>query len=80
MVEVCGVRYGEGTSKKTGKSYKGFTVYYTEDGAAQGVKGFVADSCFLSAEILQGRVINVGDKLDIRYDKRGFVSTVEIVK
>ena len=80
MVEVCGVRYGEGTSKKTGKPYKGFTVYYTEDGEAHGVKGFVADSCFLSSEILQGRMINVGDKLDIRYDKRGFVSSVEILK
>ena len=80
MVEVCGVKYMKGTSRKTGKPYEGHTVYFTEDGAAQQVKGFVADSVFLSSDVLQGRIPDVGDKLDIRYDRRGFVSSVDITK
>lgn len=79
MVEVCGVKYSEGISKKTGKPFKGFTVYFTKDGAAKGVKGFIADSTFLSSDILQGRVVNVGDKLRLDRDNRGYVEGVEFL-
>lgn len=80
MVEVCGVRYGKGTSKRSGNPYEGFFVHYTEDGTSQGVKGYVAENTFISSSVLAGRVIEVGDKLDIRYDRRGFITGVDIVR
>ncbi len=77
MVEVCGVKYMEGVGKQSGKPYKAYVVYYTEDGAAQGVDGFVAGDAFVNASLLKGRPVVVGDKLKFSYNKNGFLTSVE---
>lgn len=76
MVEVCGVKYMEGVGKKSGKPYKGFQIYYTKPGERQGVTGFIAGDAFISCELLGGRVITVGDKLQLVRTENGYLEDV----
>ncbi len=77
MVEVCGVKYKEGIGKKSGKPYKAYMICYTEDGKRQGYDGYVTGDAFVSTDLLSGRSIMVGDKLNLIYDKSGFLQEVE---
>lgn len=77
MVEVCGVKYVEGVGKKSQKEYKAYLIHYTEDGKSQGFQGFTTGDAFLSLEVLGGLVPHVGDKLNLFYDKNGFLKSVE---
>ncbi len=77
MVEVCGVKYLEGKSKRTGKDYEAYILFYTEDGKPQGVTGFVTGDVFVSVDILDGRVPSVGDRVTLFYDKRGFLTDIK---
>lgn len=77
MVEVCGVKYKEGTGKKSGKPYKAYMICYTEDGERLGYDGYVTGDAFVSTDLLSGRSIKVGDKLNLFYDKSGFLQAVE---
>ena len=47
MVEVVGSKYMEGVSKKSGKPYKAYLVYYTQDGACDGVDGMITGDAFI---------------------------------
>lgn len=77
MVEVCGVKYVEGTGKKSGKPYRAYMVCYTEDGRQQGYDGYITGDAFVSVDLLDGRDIKVGDKLNLFYNKNGFLQSVE---
>ena len=76
MVEVCGVKYVEGTSKKSRKPYRAYIIHHTQEGASQGFQGFVTGDAFIDVALLNGRVIQVGDKLELLYNKNGFLSAV----
>ena len=80
MVEICGVKYVKGTSKKSGKPYEGYIIYFTEDGRPRGVEGYVTGDAFVSASLLLGVVPQVDDMVELFYDKRGFLSSVKFVK
>lgn len=80
MVEVCGVKYVEGTGKKSGKPYKAYIVHFTEDGKRQGFKGYITGDAFIDVSLLDGQTIEVGDKLRLFYDKSGFLQAVEFVQ
>lgn len=77
MVEVCGVKFKEGIGKKSGKPYKGYFICYTEDGKLQGYDGYVTGDSFIPDDLVPGRPIMVGDKLNLVYDKSGFLRAVE---
>ena len=77
MVEICGVKYLEGTSKKSGKPYMAYSVHFTEPGENSGYTGFTTGTAFIPLNVLNGRVPAVGDKVDILYDKNGFLQRVE---
>lgn len=78
MVEVCGMGYMEGTSKKSGKPYQGYMVHYTERVDRPGFSGFEADHCFIPSSALS-QPLKIGDKLELHYDRRGFLQKVEVV-
>lgn len=75
-MKVIGVREMSGVSKKSGRPYSGVMVWYTEP--QSGVTGLSSDSAFLSDEVLGGLVVAVGDEVDIRYNRNGFVTGVTI--
>lgn len=81
MAKIIGYQQMSGTSKKTGNPYSGFMVYYTEPMRVR--SGFFGggdscDSAFISDDLLQGIVPEVGADLDLRYDKRGYLREVNI--
>lgn len=80
MVEICGVKYVNGTSKNSGKPYEAYLIYYTEDGRPRGVDGYLTGDAFVSTSLLMGVVPQVGDKVELFYDKRGFLNSVKFVK
>lgn len=80
MVEVCGVKYKEGVGKQSGKPYKAFIVHFTEDGRSQGFDGYVTGDAFIDISLLNGRVIKVGDRLELLYNKDGFLKSVNFVQ
>lgn len=75
MVEVVGFRRCEGKSKSTGKSYAGYIAFYEED--RMGVTGRAAESVFLSDDLLEGRSLAVGQLMDLRYGRGGYLQSVE---
>lgn len=77
MVEVCGVKYVEGTAKQSGKPYKAYIVHYTEDGAPQGFAGYTTGDAFIPCDMLGGQKPQPGNKLNLFYDKNGFLKAVE---
>ena len=76
MVEVIGSKYVEGTSKKSGKPYTAYIVYYTQDGADQGVNGKICGDAFVDKRLLNGQIPMPGDQIDLLYDKNGFLNKV----
>lgn len=79
MVEICGVKYIEGTSKQSGKPYAAYIVMFTEDGAQQGFDGYVCGDAFVNVSLLNGRKPRPGDKVEFNYNKNGFLTSVEFV-
>lgn len=77
MVEVCGVKYVEGTSKKSGKSYAAYIVHYTQEGASQGFQGYITGDAFIEVSLLGGKTPHVGDKMNLFYTRNGFLQAVE---
>ncbi|MBO5952636.1 MAG: hypothetical protein J6Q53_00700 [Oscillospiraceae bacterium] len=77
MYEVIGVRRTAGTSKKTGRPYSGYTVFYTY--LDQEVIGVKADNEFLSDTILNGYIPKPGDHVDLIYDRNGFLIKFSVV-
>lgn len=75
--EVIGVRRAAGTSKKTGKDYAGYIVFYTYK--QSDVNGVASDNAFVSDQLLQGYVPQVGDKIQLIYDRNGFLQAFELV-
>ena len=80
MVEICGVKYMEGTSKKSGKPYQAYSVHYTEDGKPYGYQGYTTGDAFITLEILEGRIPQVGDRMNLFYNKNGFLQSVEFLR
>lgn len=76
MVEVIGSKYIEGISKKTGKPYSAYIVYYTQDGSHQGVNGKICGDAFVDKRLLDGQAPLPGDQIDLLYDKDGFLNKV----
>ena len=74
MVEVVRSKLVEGTSKKSGKPYKAYVVYYTEDDDS--VFGVITGDAFIDVSLLNGRVPMPGDKMELNYNKNGFLSKV----
>lgn len=80
MVEVCGVKFMKGIGKNTGKPYEAFSIHFTEDGRSQGYDGYVTGDAFVTVDLLDGRNIHVGDKLEISYRKNSsYVSSVKFI-
>ena len=77
MVEVVGTKRMEGTSKKSGKPYSGYMVWYLEQ--QDGVTGQAADSAFISDTMLGGIIPNVGQLLELRYNKNGYLTEVKFL-
>lgn len=77
MVEICGVKYVEGKSKISGKDYKAYLLHYTEDGSSQGFEGFVTGDAFVSLDLLSGRKPRVGDRVELFYNKNGYLQRIE---
>ena len=77
MVSVVGFRRCEGKSKSTGKPYSGYIVFYEEE--RPGVTGIACESVFLSDDLLEGRAPAVGQMMDLRYGRGGFLQSVEFV-
>ena len=80
MVEICGVKYVKGTGKSSGKPFEAYIIYYTEDGRPRGVDGFTTGDAFVSTSLLMGAVPQVGDKVELFYNKDGFLNSVKFVK
>lgn len=78
MNVVCGVRRTEGTSRKTNKPYAGYIVFYQFD--QQGVIGKACDQTFVSDELLAGLIPEVGMKMDLRYNKTGFLTDFVVIR
>lgn len=78
-VKVCGVKYMEGTGKKSGKPYKAYSVHYTMDGSSQGYAGYVTGEAFVAVDLVPGRAPVVGDRIDLGFDQRGFLQSVEFL-
>lgn len=77
MVEICGVKFVEGVSQKSGKPYKAYVIHYTEAGASFGYDGFITGDEFVDVSLLKGRKPSVGDRLEITYNKKGYLKSVE---
>lgn len=75
--EVIGVRRSAGTSKKTGKPYSGYIVFYTYRQAD--VTGVASDNAFVSDQLLEDYIPQVGDKIQLIYDRNGFLQAFELV-
>lgn len=74
--EIIGVRRMEGTSRKTGKPYSGYLVFYQF--VQDGTSGVACDSAFVSDAVLVGRIPSVGQSLVLYYDRRGFIAGLEL--
>lgn len=78
MNEVIGVRKAEGISKKTGKPFSGYIVFYQYE---QGdVTGKACDNVFVSADLLQGMIPTPGMIVELRYNRNGFLTDFVVVK
>ena len=75
--EIIGYRRCAGTSKKTGKSYSGYIVFFTY--CAQDVTGKSCDNAFISDELLQGYVPELGHRFQLFYNKSGFMTDFQLV-
>lgn len=75
--EIIGVRRSAGTSKKTGKPYSGYIVFYTYK--QQDVEGVACDNTFISDTILNGDIPRVGDQIQLIYDRNGFLQDFTVV-
>lgn len=78
MVEICGVKFMEGVGKKSGKPYQAYSIHYTEDGENYGYDGFVTGDAFIYLDMLT-RKPKVGDKMELFYNKHGFLQRVEFI-
>lgn len=76
MNEIIGVRRAEGTSKKTNKSYAGYIIFYQF--GQDGVTGMACDQTFISDQLLGGLIPEVGMSIDLRYNRNGFLTDVEV--
>lgn len=75
MYEVVGFRKSAGTSKKTGKEFSGYIVFFNL--LQTGVTGMATEHCFISDDL--GYVPTVGDRVRLNYNSRGFLMEVELV-
>jgi len=76
--QVIGVRRSAGTSKKTGKPYSGYIVFYTYK--QQDVTGVASDNAFVADQILNGYIPKPGDMIQLVYDRNGFLQDFNVVK
>lgn len=74
MYEVIGFRRSEGVSKKTGKNFAGYIVFLAMD--QRGVTGKACDQAFISDELDYAPAL--GDKVQLIYNSRGFLTDVAI--
>lgn len=79
MVEVVGCKYVEGTSKTSGKPYKAYIVHYVEDGEEQGFTGMMTGDAFIAKDLCNRHIPSPGDKMELSYNKNGFLTKVEFV-
>lgn len=75
MYEVVGFRRSVGTSKKTGKDFSGYIVFFNFE--QQGVTGVATEQCFISDDL--GYVPALHDRVRLLYNARGFLMEVELV-
>ncbi len=78
MYEVIGFRHMNGTSKKTGKPYSGFMIWFSMPFRSEDGVGQETDSVFVDDTLLKGRVPAVGGIIDLRFNRRGFLESVEL--
>lgn len=79
MAKVCGFQSMVGTSRKTGNPYSGYLIFYTEPLRARPNAygaGVAADSVFVSETLLNGVLPEVGQEIELHYDKRGYLVDV----
>lgn len=72
MYEVIGFRRSEGVSRKTGKNFAGYIVFFALD--QRGVTGKACDQAFISDDLAYQPVL--GDKVQLIYDSRGFLRDI----
>lgn len=76
MSEIIGIRRMSGKSKKTGKDYAGYLVFYQY--FQENVDGVACESAFLSDQVLGARIPQLGQNLRIFYNKNGYATEVEL--
>lgn len=74
MYEVIGFRRCEGVSKKTGNKFSGWIVFFAL--VQRGVTGKACDQAFISDDLAYQPVL--GDKVQMIYNSRGFLTDVAI--
>lgn len=77
MVEIVGFKRMAGTSKKTGKPYSGYTVWYLEE--QRNVTGHVSDSTFIPDDLLCGSIPEIGQLVDLIYNKSGYLVDAKFI-
>ena len=74
-MEVVGFRRSVGTSKKTGKEFSGYIVFFNLQ--QQGVTGMATEQTFISDDLRY--VPALGDRVRLLYNSRGFLMEVELM-
>lgn len=69
--EIIGVRKSEGTSKKTGKAFSGYIIFYQGD--QKDVVGKACDNVFVSKELIGDQIPVPGMKVQLLYNRNGFL-------
>lgn len=73
--EVIGFRRSVGTSKKTGRDFSGYIVFFRF--TQEGVNGFATEQTFISDQL--DYVPSIGQHVRLLYNARGFLIEVEVI-
>lgn len=84
VVKVLGIEAKSGISKKSGKPYDGYFLYFAHE--KQGVTGMYAGDTFLQRDFAEPKLQACGGagklpgkSLNIDYDNRGFLVNLSVV-
>ena len=72
LAVVMSSRLAEGTSKKTNKPYKAMVTHVVFDGEVK-----ECEAVWIDPALLEGRVPEYGDVLDLQYNRQGFLQSVK---
>lgn len=77
-MKLLGYSEMKGTSKRTGRPYDGYRIYFAE--ASPRVTGMACDSVFCSREILPDVLPAPGSDIRLTWSRRGFCEGFEVTE